>query len=221
MIFFNGMPGFWRTVLAWLKASIRPGSVTVRRMVFRRGTAAVTARRCLRGSRGGAGATWPHPRIAAQCDDQQQDTGSGRDERRPVIRLPPGIAGLAEPAHSRRSRDRPDRARPTAPPHRRCTTANTEGRTNKVANVAAASPPITARPSGGLRSLPSPKASRQGVMPAIIARLVIRIGRTRLLAPFKATIAVAPSRRRCSANVTSRMPLAMATPTDMISPIND
>ena len=105
---------------------------------------------------------------------------------------------------------------------RRCTSANTSGSTNSVATVAASSPPITARPNGALCSLPSLNPSAKGSMPAIMARLVIRIGRTRLAAPSTAACAaVAPSRRRCSANVTTKMPLAMATPTAMIAPMKD
>src|SRR5262249_42564221 len=66
-------------------------------------------------------------------------------------------------------------ARP-APP---ITRANTAGRAKRVVAVAAASPPITARPSGAVWSLPSPDPMAIGTIPAIIAQLVIRIGRTR------------------------------------------
>ena len=73
-------------------------------------------------------------------------------------------------------------------------------------------------------------------MAAMVVKLVIRIGRSRRLAPSNAasravipaaadaTAAGTPSgprRRLCSANVTSRMALAVAIPTAMIAPMND
>ncbi len=59
-------------------------------------------------------------------------------------------------------------------------------------------------------------------MPAIIARLVMRIGRSRLAAPSTAAaFASAPARRARSAKVTSRIAFAIATPTAMIAPMND
>ena len=93
---------------------------------------------------------------------------------------------------------------------------------SSVVAVAASSPPITARPSGAFCWPASPKASAIGSMPAIIAQLVIRIG------PQPADGAVGrrlggsqPSRRRFSANVTSRIAFAIATPIAMIAPMND
>src|SRR5438128_9605504 len=56
--------------------------------------------------------------------------------------------------------------------------ANTDGNTSNVANVATASPPTTARPSGAVCCPPSPKPKAIGIMPAIMAKLAIRI-RTR------------------------------------------
>ena len=59
-------------------------------------------------------------------------------------------------------------------------------------------------------------------MPAIIAALVIRTGRIRdRAASIAASSAVPPRRRACSANVTSRIALATATPMAMIAPMND
>ena len=113
---------------------------------------------------------------------------------------------------------------------RDCTKANTEGSTNRVAAVAAARPPITARPRGAFCWPDSPKASAMGSMPAIMAQVVIRMGRSRLPAPSTAAAVLARSReaasrgrqsRRPSAKVTSRMALAIATPTAMIAPMND
>ena len=118
---------------------------------------------------------------------------------------------------------RPDRARPSCVPARPCTTANTGGRIASVANVAAARPPTTARPSGAASSAPAPIASAIGSMPAIMARLVIRIGRSATGCPVTAAASAGcpPVRRLSSANVTSRIALATATPMAMIAPMND
>jgi hypothetical protein len=102
------------------------------------------------------------------------------------------------------------------------TMANAAGRTRSVVSVAAASPPTTARPSGAVWSPPSPRPTAIGTMPATIARLVIRIGRTRPLAPSTpASSAGTPPARALSAKVTRRMAFAVATPTAMIAPMND
>src|SRR5262249_47724903 len=58
-----------------------------------------------------------------------------------------------------------------------CTMAKIAGRISSVVPVAAIRPPITARPSGATCWPPSPSARAIGVMPAIIAKLVMRIGR--------------------------------------------
>ena len=59
-------------------------------------------------------------------------------------------------------------------------------------------------------------------MPAIMAQLVMRIGRSRPRAPATAASAgSAPSSRWRSAKVTSRIALATATPIAMIAPMND
>ena len=105
---------------------------------------------------------------------------------------------------------------------RRCTTAKTAGRMKSVATVAAASPPITARPSGAVCSPPSPVPKAIGTMPASMAQLVIRMGRNRLvLAKMAAACGSDPCIRACSANVSNKIALATATPTAMIAPMND
>ena len=71
-----------------------------------------------------------------------------------------------------------------------------------------------------LAPLAQPRAI--GTMPAIMAQLVMRIGRNRPRAPATAAAAgSAPSLRLRSAKVTSRMALATATPIAMIAPMND
>src|SRR5579884_2643683 len=90
-----------------------------------------------------------------------------------------------------------------------CTRAKMAGRTNNVAMVAAARPPITARPSGTICLSASPSPIATGNIPAIIARLVIKMGRRRLRAPsLAASAAVAPLTRVRSAKVTNKMALA-------------
>ena len=82
---------------------------------------------------------------------------------------------------------------------------------------------MTARPSGAVCSPPSPRPSAIGIMPAIIAKLVIRIGRSRSRGALDAGLVPrrCPPRRLRSANVTSRIAFATATPTAMIAPMND
>jgi len=81
---------------------------------------------------------------------------------------------------------------------------------------------MTARPSGAVCSPPSPRPSAIGIIPAIIAKLVIRIGRRRVLAPsIAASYGSRPSARLRSAKVTSRMAFATATPMAMIAPMKD
>jgi hypothetical protein len=97
-----------------------------------------------------------------------------------------------------------------------------DGSTISVATVAAARPPITARPNGAVASAPSPSPNAIGTMPAIIAALVIRTGRMRArAASIAACNAVPACGRKCSANVTSRIAFATATPVAMMAPMND
>ena len=68
------------------------------------------------------------------------------------------------------------------------------GTTSSVAKVETTRPPITARPSGAVISLPSSKAKAIGTVPRIMAMAVIRIGRSRSLAPsIAACWTVAPA----------------------------
>ena len=94
---------------------------------------------------------------------------------------------------------------------------------SSVASVAPISPPITARPSGAVCSPPSPRPSAIGIMPAIIAQAGHQDrpqpARPRLRPPPRGT--GMPSTRLRSANVTSRIALATATPIAMIAPMND
>ena len=66
------------------------------------------------------------------------------------------------------------------------TTAKIDGTNSRVANVDITSPPITARPSGACIWLPRSRASAIGTMPTVIAHAVIKIGRSRSLAPIMA-----------------------------------
>lgn len=96
------------------------------------------------------------------------------------------------------------------------------GNTTNVANVAAASPPITARPSGAVCSPPSPNASAMGIMPVIMAALVIKMGRNLLCAASTAASPAWPLFTRfLSANVVRRIAFATATPMAMMAPMND
>ena len=66
------------------------------------------------------------------------------------------------------------------------TSQRTAEERNSVANVAAIKPPTTARPSGAFCCPDSPSANAIGIIPAIIAKLVIKIARNRLPAPVTA-----------------------------------
>ena len=118
---------------------------------------------------------------------------------------------------------RPDRATATLacrPLHERI---HRRQHDQRGASVAAARPPITARPSGAVASAPSPKSERhrhhagdhrraghQHRPHARPGRLDGRLQRR-----------ARPARRACSANVTSRIAFATATPIAMIAPMND
>ena len=98
----------------------------------------------------------------------------------------------------------------------------TEGKIAKVEMVANSSPPMTARPSGALSSAPVPSARAIGIMPAIMAMLVMSTGLIRVRAPSSAAAAEErPRTRRSSANVTSRIAFATATPIAMMAPMKD
>jgi len=65
-------------------------------------------------------------------------------------------------------------------PTRSWTKENTRGRISRVAAVANNNPPITARPRGVVCWLPSPIPVAMGIIPAIMAMLVIKIGLMRV-----------------------------------------
>src|ERR1700758_3464442 len=93
---------------------------------------------------------------------------------------------------------------------------------NKAAKVEANKPPITALPRGALCSPASPKPDAIGIIPAIMAILVINMGLSRMdalvIAPL---LASRYSNRNFSALVTINIALATDTPVDMIIPIYD
>src|SRR6267143_251234 len=104
---------------------------------------------------------------------------------------------------------------------RPCSRANTDGTKTRVATVAHSRPPMTARPSGAFCSPPSPSPSAMGTMPMIMASAVIKTGRKRVKPASTAAIATSPcSRSRSLAKDTTRMLLAVATPTLMMAPIS-
>jgi len=76
-----------------------------------------------------------------------------------------------------------DAARLTGRWARPWTSANTAGSTSSVAIVAETRPPITARTQRGGLFAAFAQAQGHGAIPATIARLVIRIGRSRLRPP--------------------------------------
>ena len=62
------------------------------------------------------------------------------------------------------------------------------GTTNSVSSVDVISPPITARAIGARCSAPSPIASASGIMPKIIATVVMMIGRRRMRPTFSSAL---------------------------------
>lgn len=91
---------------------------------------------------------------------------------------------------------------------------------NKAANVEANNPPITARPKGADCSPASPMPDAIGIIPAIMAKLVISIGLNLIDAlVIAALVASLNSSRRLSPLVTIKMALATDTPVDMIIPM--
>ncbi len=85
-----------------------------------------------------------------------------------------------------------------------------------VETVATARPPRTALPSGPEAVPPN----AMGTMPAIIAKLVIKIGRTRPAKPSSAACFLsAPARCARSANVTNKIAFETDTPTAMTAPM--
>ena len=102
------------------------------------------------------------------------------------------------------------------------TIAKIDGTNSNVAIVDITSPPITARPSGACIWLPRSRASAIGTMPTVIAHAVIKIGRSRSLAPLMAASADSIPAFQCSSmNVTSMTEFDTDTPRHMIEPMND
>ena len=86
----------------------------------------------------------------------------------------------------------------------------------------AAKPPITALPNGADWSPASPIPLAIGIIPAIIARDVIKIGRKRILAATDAALKGSLySNRNVSALVTINIAFATDTPTAIMIPIYD
>ena len=82
------------------------------------------------------------------------------------------------------------------------------------------SPPMTATAMGARVSAPSPRARATGIMPAIMATVVMRIGRKRMgPASSMASLAERPSSRSWFANSTMRMPFLVTRPMSMMMPI--
>ena len=82
------------------------------------------------------------------------------------------------------------------------------------------SPPITARAIGARASAPAPRASASGIMPKIIATVVMMIGRSRIRpACSSASARSFPSPRSWLVKSTSRMPFFVTSPMSMMIPI--
>src|ERR1700742_4853303 len=93
---------------------------------------------------------------------------------------------------------------------------------NKAARVEANKPPITARPNGADCSPASPRPDAIGIIPAIMAMLVINIGRSLIDALITAArVAFLYSNLNFSALVTIKIALATDTPVLMIIPMYD
>ena len=103
-----------------------------------------------------------------------------------------------------------------------CTAANTSGKNNQAAIVEAANPPITARPKGAVCEPASPRPDAIGIIPTIIARLVINIGLNLFLTASTADGSDSPlDFLNVSALVTNNIAFATDTPTLMIIPMYD
>ena len=86
--------------------------------------------------------------------------------------------------------------------------------------VAASIPPITTVPRIRRETAPAPEANHNGVDPRIKAKLVMRIGRKRILAPVRAaSMRGFPFSYSKRANSTIRIAFLAANPMSMTSPI--
>ncbi len=79
---------------------------------------------------------------------------------------------------------------------------------------------MMATPMGTRVSAPSPRASATGIMPAIMATVVMRMGRRRMgPASSSASRVDLPAARSWLVNSTSRMPFLVTSPISMMKPI--
>ena len=82
-----------------------------------------------------------------------------------------------------------------------------------------AMPPTSTKPMEFLAWAPAPLTSVRGKWPAIVAPVVIRIGRRRVMAAVRTASRLArPCRCRLLANSTMRMPFLDTSPTRVTSP---
>ena len=90
-----------------------------------------------------------------------------------------------------------------------------------VSMVEVMSPPTTARAMGARISAPAPRARNRGSMPPIMAKLVMRMGRSRTVpARMMAWRREMPSSRsRCRAWSTSRIAFLVTSPMSRIMPM--
>ena len=90
-----------------------------------------------------------------------------------------------------------------------------------VSSVDVITPPITALPNGARKSAPSPAPIATGIMPAISAKVVMRIGRRRIAPPsIRASRSDSPSRSRDHlAKSMSRIAFLATMPMSRITPI--
>src|SRR5580692_13532 len=99
--------------------------------------------------------------------------------------------------------------------------ANTAGTKTSVAIVAHNRPPMTARPRGAFCSPPSPRPRAIGSMPIIMASAVMMTGLNRVVPASRAAFTASPWTSSLSlAKETTRMLLAVATPTHISAPMS-
>ena len=101
------------------------------------------------------------------------------------------------------------------------------GTTTKVNKDEVITPPMTAWPMGALCSAPSLKAKANGTMPNTMAKVVMRMGRSRTLAAMsrassrpKAGMSGVPWRARM-AKSTNRMAFLVTKPMSKITPMTE
>ena len=126
-------------------------------------------------------------RPATAKGSNSDDAGEGREERRDfgLHKCWHGLASnrSSSPGFARH----PGGVTPSADERGFGRAKKSQAAPRSVAKVATANPPTTARPSGAVCSAAFPQApAPSATMPAIIARLVMRMGRSRLRAPSTA-----------------------------------